>query len=136
MDYWESVLQEVLHKEDDAFQFKYTDLGRSMLRERRRKHRQPPPRQKSSTTPMYFLGDAFKGIYFTRREAQTLFHLLQGKTIPEVGKSLGLSARTIEFYVKNMKLKIGVDTKAKLLDKVRETEIIEQLGDFVEGELG
>jgi len=131
MDYWESILQEVLHKGDDAFQFKYTDLGRSILRDRTRRQRQyMPARKKSVATPMYFLGDKFKGVYFTKREAETLFYLLQGKTIPEVGKCLTLSARTIEFYVKNMKLKVGVNTKVALLDKIRDTDIIGQL-DFL-----
>jgi DNA-binding CsgD family transcriptional regulator len=129
MDYWESILQEVQHKGDDAFQFKYTDLGRSILRDRTRKRRQHHGSTRESTvaSPMYFLGDLFKGVYFTKREAETLFYLLQGKTIPQVGKCLNLSARTIEFYVKNMKLKIGVNTKIELLDKIRKTDIIEQL---------
>ena len=127
MDYWEAVLDEVMHKEDESFQFRFTDIGRSLLRERNRQQRQAPTEKPRPTTQMYFIGDAFEGVYFTRREAQTLFHLLQGKTIPEVGRSLNLSARTIEFYVKNMKLKIGVKSKVELLDKLRHTDIIKQL---------
>ena len=130
MDYWEAVLDEVMHKEDETFQFKFTDIGRSLLRERTRQQRNSPAERTKPGTSMYFIGEAFEGIYFTRREAQTLFHLLKGKTIPEVGRSLDLSARTIEFYVKNMKLKIGVKSKAELLDKLRHTDIIKQLNFF------
>ena len=111
MDYWESVLDEVMHSGDDAFQFKFTDLGRSLLRDRNRRQRQTCNERDRSTGVMYFLGGEFDDVYFTKREAETLFHLLKGKTIPEVGKSLNLSARTIEFYVKNMKLKVGVKSK-------------------------
>ncbi len=127
MDYWESVLKEIKHKEDDNFSFKFTDMGRSLLRDRHRKQRQGSHELEKRESTSYFLGGAFAGVYFTKREAQTLFHLLQGKTIPQVGKSLNLSARTIEFYVKNMKLKVGAVSKVELLDKIRCTDIVKQL---------
>ena len=131
MDYWESILQEVLHRGDDTYQFRFTDIGRSMLRERTRKQRAPSSTREHAPSPMYFLGERYEGIYFTKREAETVYYLLQGHTIPKVGKVLALSARTIEFYVKNMKLKVGAKSKQHLLEIVRTTEIMNQLG-FVE----
>lgn len=130
MDYWEAVLDEVMHKDDESFQFRFTDIGRSILRERNRQRRNTSTERPGPIAPAYYIGPTHEGVYFTRREAQTLFHLLKGKTIPEVGRSLDLSARTIEFYVKNMKLKIGVKSKAELLDKLRHTDIIRQLNLF------
>ena len=124
MDYWESIVQEVLHKGERDYRFKFTDIGRAIFRDRSRK-----PRHHESdvhkAVPMYFLGDSYEGVYFTKRETETLSYLLQGKTIPETGKMLRLSARTIEFYVKNMKLKTGAKSKVELLEKVRATKIMD-----------
>ena len=127
MDYWEAVLNEVKHRGDETFHFKFTDLGRCMLRERTRELRHRPAEQKKSANPVYYLGGEFADLYLTKREAETFYYLVQGQTIPEVGRSLDLSARTVEFYVKNMKLKIGVKSKKELLDKLRHTDIMKQL---------
>lgn len=127
MDYWESVLQEVLHKGDENYHFRFTDIGRSLVKERTRKQRQQRPFADNGAVSMFFLGDSFPGVYLTKREAQSMYYLLQNKTIPQVGKLLALSARTIEFYVKNMKLKVGAKTKRHLLDVIRSTDIMNQL---------
>lgn len=125
MDYWETVLDEVLHSGDDAFQFKFTDLGRTLIRDRHRKHRQTRQERGNAQLPMYFLGDQFPEVYLTQREFETLYFLERGHTIVDTGRCLNLSARTIEFYVKNMKLKVGAKTKADLLEKIRKTDIID-----------
>lgn len=125
MDYWESILQEVLHKSEKDYTFKFTDIGRSIFRDRSRKQRYYQEAKSRQTLPMYFLGDDYEGIYFTKREAETLFYLLQGKTIPETARALNLSARTIEFYVKNMKLKVGAKSKVELIEKVKSTKVMD-----------
>ncbi len=73
---------------------------------------------------MFYLGEAYEGVYFTKREAECLMHMLQGNTIVATAKMLQLSPRTVEFYVKNMKMKIGVTTKAQLLQKVEHTDFV------------
>lgn len=125
MDYWESIVQEVLHKGEKDYTFKFTDIGRSIFCDRSRQKRYQNDSTTQRTLPMYFLGETYEGIYFTKREIETLSYLLQGKTIPETGKMLRLSARTIEFYVKNMKLKIGAKSKNDLLDRVRTTKVMD-----------
>jgi len=72
----------------------------------------------------YYLGDNFGNIYFTEREGQCMNLVLQGKTIDSIGLKMRLSPRTIEFYVKNMKTKLGCRTKFELIDLVH-------LSDFV-----
>lgn len=123
MDYWDSVLQEVMHKDDEQVQFRFTDLGRSLIRDRRHGH----AFNGKHRTPAYYLGGKYGNLYFTKREAESLYYLLQGMTNAQVGQVLGLSARTIEFYLKNMKLKVGVRTKVELLELVRETELVNKL---------
>lgn len=61
----------------------------------------------------------FKGhsvdAYLTKGEVMSLCLLADGKTAKEVGKYLGLSSRTIEFYLSNIKRKTGFQTKAELI---------------------
>lgn len=40
------------------------------------------------------------------REKQCAYHLLNGMTAKEIGQQLGLSSRTIESYIENMKNKL------------------------------
>ncbi len=46
----------------------------------------------------------------TQREIQTLYWLAEGKTIPGIAMILGLSKRTIEDYVINIKTKLSCDS--------------------------
>lgn len=56
--------------------------------------------------------------YFTRREVECIVHLLDGKTVAETAEQLDLSRRTVEYYVNNMKLKLGCHSKQELLRKI------------------
>lgn len=67
---------------------------------------------------IYGLGGKYKGVYFTRREAECMVWLLKGKTIGSVADKLRLSSRTIEYYIKNMKSKLGCRTKFELVELV------------------
>ena len=73
---------------------------------------------------MYYLGEEYEGVYFTKREGECLVYMLEGNTIVATAKILGLSSRTVEFYVKNMKMKIGVTTKFQLLEKIKITDFL------------
>lgn len=130
MDYWDAILDEVLHKKaGDVSSFKFTDIGRSLLRDRTRKQRNAKRYQKKSQQAQstYFLGDSYEGVYFTQREAECVYHMLQGKSIPQTARDLGLSPRTIEFYVKNMRLKVGAPNKKALIEKIRKTALASKL---------
>jgi len=73
---------------------------------------------------MYYLGDEYEGVYFTKREAECLLYLVEGNTIVKTALIMGLSPRTVEFYVKNMKMKIGVTTKVQLLQRIERTDFM------------
>lgn len=73
---------------------------------------------------MYGLGEKFKDVYFTKREADCMTRLLRGKTIEGVAKELDLSPRTVEFYIKNMKKKLNCKTKFELIDLVLESDFL------------
>ena len=58
-----------------------------------------------------------KNYVFSKREMECLDYLLQGYTFKMIGRAMGLSPRTIEAYVKNMRLKVGAKNKKALVDR-------------------
>lgn len=57
------------------------------------------------------------GISFTKRESECLFLLARGATIKRMAQILGLSPRTVEMHVNNLKHKLGVSYKSDLVQK-------------------
>jgi DNA-binding CsgD family transcriptional regulator len=53
----------------------------------------------------------------SKREAECIYNLSQGKTAKEIAKVLNLSFRTVEFYINNIKNKWGCSTRSELIDK-------------------
>jgi len=54
--------------------------------------------------------------HFSPRELECLFCLLRGMSAKQIGIILGLSKRTIEFYIDNIKNKVGCNKKSILLE--------------------
>ena len=75
----------------------------------------------------YGLGSKYGDAYFTRREAECMVLLLKGKAINSVADILELSPRTVEYYIKNMKSKIGCRTKFELVDLVYASEFMKNV---------
>lgn len=127
MNYWEALVHEVTHKKDQSQEFRFTDVGRKLLK-RTRSHARREQRPRTTEKPVIFeLEGQFKGIYLTKREGECLYYFLQGQTIPQAAEQMKLSARTVEFYLKNMKLKLGIATKFEVVEVMLETGIYEQL---------
>lgn len=76
---------------------------------------------------VYSLGAQYGRVYFTQREAECMVKFLKGKTLSKVAEELQLSPRTIEFYLKNMKVKLGCRTKFELLEKVYKSDFIRNI---------
>lgn len=75
----------------------------------------------------YGLGNKHGNVYLTRREAECMVLLLKGKTINSVATILKLSPRTVEYYIKNMKSKLGCKTKFELVDLVHASDFIKNV---------
>ncbi len=73
--------------------------------------------------PVFPLGEKFKGIYFTEREAECAAHLLTGKSIHGVAEALELAVRTVEYYVANMRQKLNCKDKPELITKVLTSDL-------------
>lgn len=58
--------------------------------------------------------DTFK---LSKREMECLYYLLRGKTAKQIARTLDLSFRTIEAYIRNIKLKFTCDNKSQLIEK-------------------
>ena len=85
MDCWQNILDEVIHKP--------VDQSAPTL---------PIENKDINIAEHYYLGGQYGTLYLTHREAQCVYHMLQGCTIKGTAVRLSLSPRTVEFYVKNI----------------------------------
>ena len=74
-----------------------------------------------SNKKRFYLDGPFVGVYLTFREAQSLHYYLLGLTLAGVAERLGLSDRTVECYIANIKKKLRVNTKQELLHNIQLT---------------
>ncbi len=56
-------------------------------------------------------------VYFTAREIEVLSLLVNGSTARKISCMLGISQRTVEHHIENMKQKAGCHSKFELIDK-------------------
>lgn len=127
MHYWNSVLNEVLNKDENTRAFLFTNQGR--LDEEMDFYAPSRYSDLKETRDLraYYLGEKYPGLYLTKREAESVFWLVQGCTIAQAALHMGLSARTVEYYIKNLKAKLCCKTKKELLSKVLYTTLLQQL---------
>ncbi len=59
-------------------------------------------------------------IKLSPREVECIFHFSQGKTAKEIARILSISPRTVEDYIKNVKLKTGQSSKSALADMLKD----------------
>ena len=63
----------------------------------------------------------------TLREAETLLLISYGNTVPETAQLLGLSTRTVELYVVNLRSKFQCKSKRELIERVIADRLLAQL---------
>jgi DNA-binding CsgD family transcriptional regulator len=61
--------------------------------------------------------DLYAKFGLSKRESESLFHLIHGKTIREIGEILGISQRTAEKYIVTLKEKLYCRSKSDLINK-------------------
>lgn len=116
--YWEQILNEILNQrtgKNPHFQTTLTPTSKQASTTH-------PQKNKPKNSESYFLAESFPGIYLTQREAECMLNFLEEKTVTEAASHLNLSPRTVEFYLKNMKVKLECKTKSELVHKVRESD--------------
>ncbi len=133
--YWNFVLNEVLHKNDKDYSFHFTNIG-DIVQEK----------QAEESTSLIALGSESlnykkpvryyvsenhsqsqsQSQFFTQREYDCMQHLLKGKTLKQTAFLLGLSPRTVEYYLNNIKRRFGCHNKITLLKKARCMKLFEK----------
>lgn len=128
MHYWNSVLNEVLQKSDSRdfllSNENFSTAGNNFFSD---DYDYFEGQKGTRDLRMYYLGNQFPNVYLTKREAECMFWLMQSNTIGEAAAKMELSARTVEFYVKNLKLKLNCKNKKMLINKVLQTTLLQQL---------
>ena len=72
----------------------------------------------------YYLDGSYGTIYFTEREMDVAVLLLENRKYFSIAEELKLSERTIEFYVKQMKLKLRCEKQCELTQLLEKIEVI------------
>jgi DNA-binding CsgD family transcriptional regulator len=63
-------------------------------------------------------GREIAGKYLSNQEIKCLRLLLRGMTMKMIARCLGISPRTVEHYLENIKIKLNVNSKPELIDKM------------------
>ena len=114
MYYWQCVLTEVKNYQNNSCKCIFTNLQEEgVYQEQYAGIEVDKPMKRESK--QYFLNGSFESIYLTQREAECMLHIIQGATYKQAGKALDLSARTIEFYLKNIKKKMNLRKKSDVI---------------------
>jgi LuxR family transcriptional regulator, quorum-sensing system regulator SolR len=69
---------------------------------------------------MVNLGGKYKGTHLTPREKECITKFLEGKTVKRTAECFGLSPKTVQFYLNNIKNKLNCHSKNDLLQKIKE----------------
>jgi DNA-binding CsgD family transcriptional regulator len=64
----------------------------------------------------YILMDNYFNNNLSEREMECLFFTLRGKSSKTIGKILNLSAKTVEYYIDQLKIKLNCKNKAELIE--------------------
>ncbi len=63
----------------------------------------------------YYLGETFDNIYLTWREVEIMKRILLGETSKQAGKNLGISPKTVESHIDNIKIKLQSPSKGDII---------------------
>ena len=110
--YWQQLIQK--HQESKAAQETATQATKRLTRK---------------VLKRVFLGPKFPGVYLTHREHQCALQIMEGHTLKEIARTLELSPRTVEFYLKNIKNKLGCRTKYQMMRALLDTQWYQQILD-------
>ena len=113
--YWTMVLDEVLNDNNT----KYFTIAKKKpnslyVKEPRRRILQ-----------QYSLGPNFKNITLTQREAECVGYVLKGLKYKAIATKMGLSRRTVETYLANIRNKVNCHSKAKLISLIVQSDFLQ-----------
>ncbi len=129
---WADIRSAITNKQNDPLGFERVYIGSLQKQTGSPVHNRKAGNNKSGGRREYFLlNDPLNGVPLTRRELQVLFLICQGLTNTLVAKKIGLSSRTIEYYIKNMRKKTHALNKTDLVDQVLKTDFLTRVDETV-----
>ena len=75
----------------------------------------------------YMFGKKYNNVYFTKREVECMVWLMRGRTFRDVAKIIGVSHRTVEEYVNNMRRKLHCRNKVELIELVERSDFVKKV---------
>lgn len=131
---WKNLVKAIEKKHDDPLSYHRVFIGHlqsdpSLPVLRRCAPRRPEERMPAE--PVFFLGVPYDHVGITRRELQVLYLICYGSTNSQVAKRLHLSIRTVEYYIKNLRRKLLVDTKYELMRCVSATDFLSRIDETI-----
>lgn len=69
----------------------------------------------------------------TQREQEVIFYMLRGYTAKGMSNRMGISAKTIEFHISRIKVKLKVISKQQLIEKLLELGYLFKIPDSIIG---
>jgi len=79
------------------------------------------------------LSHYYPNVYFTMREAECVYLLISYETRKTIGKMLGISSRTVDYYLENVRRKIDCKTQRSLyiaMEKINYKKIYKDFFDM------
>jgi DNA-binding NarL/FixJ family response regulator len=135
-EFWNTVLTEVLHKDDPHYPAFFTNTTDHKISKKTRQTQDVTLSKQSvakkhtqltSSLKKYTLGEKYPNLYLTKREAQVIVYYIHGMSTAQVAKALELSRRTVEFYINNMKLKLDCRFKRDLIYKIINSDFLKNI---------
>lgn len=71
----------------------------------------------------YYLTGRYEGVFISEKELDCLKELVKGKTQEEIGNTLSISRRTVEYRLNNLKSKLQCSNQAQLAQAANKEEI-------------
>lgn len=82
--------------------------------------------------PRYCIYKDSDDLFLTQREAECMSYLLYGLTIRGAAKAIGISHRTAEDYISNIREKLDCSSKASLIVKIMESDFKETAASVIQ----
>lgn len=76
---------------------------------------------------IHYIGSKDCSLQLTTREHECLFYILRGKTAKCISRFLGISPRTVEAHIDNIKLKLSCKTKSELIIKAIDAGLMQAI---------
>ena len=121
MNYWHAILKDM---QKEKLAHKKTCLRQNTASQEHEKEKLNEAIARCTKRIQYPIAGVQKNMYLTEREAQCIYHLMHGGTLKSTAHKLNLSPRTVEFYINNIKDRIGIRKKKDLIHNIEQSDFL------------